>query len=41
MTDFARGWAKASGATLLGVQNKVVRPGEPGYFEMPITVGLP
>ena len=39
MTDFARGWAKASGATLLGVQNKVVRPGEPGYFEMPVKVG--
>ncbi len=35
MTDFARGWARASGATLLGVRNEVVRPGAPGFYQMP------
>jgi len=35
MTDFGRGWVKASGATLVAVRNEVVRPGTPGFYEMP------
>ena len=38
MTDFGRGFAKAAGATLGETRNEIVRPGDPGFFEMPAPV---
>jgi hypothetical protein len=35
MTDFGRGLAKRAGAQLLDLRNETVRPGVPGFHEMP------
>jgi uncharacterized protein YndB with AHSA1/START domain len=35
MTDFGRGLAKASGGELVAVRNWTLKPGAPGFYEMP------
>jgi hypothetical protein len=35
MDDFGRGLAKTAGVTLIDNRNEIVRPGAPGFFEMP------
>lgn len=35
MTDFGRGLAAQTGATIEEIRNEIVRPGAPGFFEMP------
>ena len=35
MTDFGRGLAKASGGELTNVRNWTLKPGAPGFYEMP------
>ena len=35
MTDFGRGLAKASGGELTSVRNSTLKPGAPGFYEMP------
>jgi len=39
MTDFARGLAKASGGELTNVRNWTLKPGAPGFYEMPPSEG--
>jgi hypothetical protein len=39
MTDFGRGLAKASGGELTSVGNTALRPGGPGFYEMPVLEG--
>ena len=40
MTDFGRGLAKASGGELVRVRNWTLKPGAPGFYEMPALEGL-
>jgi hypothetical protein len=35
MTDYGRGLAKASGGELVSVRNWTLKPGAPGFYEMP------
>ena len=39
MTDFGRGLAQASGGTLTSVRNRALKPGSPGFYEMPAVTG--
>ena len=39
MTDFGRGLAKASGGELVRVRNRTLKPGAPGFYEMPALEG--
>ena len=35
MTDFGRGLARVSGGELVTVRNGTLKPGAPGFYEMP------
>lgn len=39
MTDFGKGLAKASGGDLVTVRNWTLKPGAPGFYEMPAPEG--
>lgn len=39
MTDFGRGLARASGGELESVRNWTLKPGAPGFYEMPAVEG--
>jgi hypothetical protein len=39
MSDFGRGLAQASGGSLTSVRNRALKPGSPGFYEMPAVTG--
>lgn len=39
MTDFGRGLAKATGGELTSVRNWTLKPGAPGFYQMPALEG--